>query len=204
MQEKWPEPFVEPATPTPGSAGAGDEGLPHAPRVRFPDGRTAAEQPRWRQDFPIDWPRDHFVSRREFTRFLVLTSLAFTAGQFWIGLEAMRAQKQRFQPKALARVDELPVGRSLLFNYPGDHDPNLLVHLSQDQFVAYGQRCTHLQCAVTPRPELGQFHCPCHEGWFDMASGRPLAGPPRRPLPKVVLEIRDGTIYAVGVEERTV
>jgi hypothetical protein len=49
-----------------------------------PDGAPLEEQPRWRQDFPIDWPQDHYVSRRDFTKFMVLTSLAFTAGQFWI------------------------------------------------------------------------------------------------------------------------
>src|SRR5579875_3286117 len=30
--------------------------------------------PAWRQDFPIDWPQDHYVARRDFTKFLVLTA----------------------------------------------------------------------------------------------------------------------------------
>ena len=35
-------------------------------------------------------------------------------------------------------------------------------------------------------------------------SSRPvLAGPPRRPLPLVRLELRGGEVYAVGVEART-
>jgi arsenite oxidase small subunit len=37
-----------------------------------------------------------------------------------------------------------------------------------------------------------------------VTTGRPLAGPPRRPLTRVVLEVRDGVIYATGVELRTV
>src|SRR5262249_2865382 len=49
-----------------------------------PDGRPMEEQPPWRADFPIDWPQDEYVERRDFMKFLVLTSLAFTAGQFWI------------------------------------------------------------------------------------------------------------------------
>ena len=39
-----------------------------------PDGRPAEEQPAWRQDFPIDWPQDHYVERRDFVKFLTLTS----------------------------------------------------------------------------------------------------------------------------------
>ena len=54
-------------------------------------------------------------------------------------------------------------------------------------------------------PQLGEgrLHCPCHNGYFDLATGRPIAGPPRRPLPRIKLEVRDGVIYATGVEERT-
>ena len=33
---------------------------------------------------------------------------------------------------------------------------------------------------------------------------QPTAGPPRRPLTRVVLDIRGRDIYAVGVEERTI
>ena len=49
----------------------------------------------------------------------------------------------------------------------------------------------------------GTIHCPCHEGYFELASGRPVAGPPRRPLTRVHLELRAGDVYATGVEERT-
>ena len=47
----------------------------------FPDDRPLSQQPRWRQDFPTDIPADDALSRREFTKFLVLTSGAFVAGQ---------------------------------------------------------------------------------------------------------------------------
>jgi Rieske Fe-S protein len=54
-----------------------------------------------------------------------------------------------------------------------------------------------------PRVERGELHCPCHLGTFDLATGRPIAGPPRRPLARITLEVRGGVIYATGVEERT-
>ena len=41
-----------------------------------PDFRPLELQPAWRQDFPIDWPQDQYVARRDFMKFLVLTSLA--------------------------------------------------------------------------------------------------------------------------------
>jgi Rieske Fe-S protein len=95
------------------------------------------------------------------------------------------------------------IGEALVFTYPGEHDTCVLVRLSQTELVAYSQKCTHLSCAVIPRPEQGVFHCPCHEGLFDLRSGQPIAGPPSRPLPRVVLEVRGDEIYATGMEWRT-
>jgi hypothetical protein len=53
--------------------------------TRPPDGRPMEDQPQWRQDFPVDWPQDTYVARRDFAKFMVLTSAAFTIGQLWIG-----------------------------------------------------------------------------------------------------------------------
>jgi Rieske Fe-S protein len=79
----------------------------------------------------------------------------------------------------------------------------LLVRLTTSEFVAFNQKCTHLSCAVIPRPAEDSFYCPCHEGRFDLRTGAPTAGPPRRPLTRIVLDLRGRDIYAVAVEERT-
>ena len=163
-----------------------------------PDGRPYHDQPQWRNDFPIDWPQDEFVARRDFTKFLVLTSFAFVAGQLWIVVENF-ARKRRGKPpvRRIARADAIPVGGSLVFNYPEPHDSCIVVRTGPQQYFAYNQKCTHLGCAVT-MAEKG-LHCPCHNGWFDLATGAPTAGPPRRPLERITLEIRDGVLYATGV-----
>jgi nitrite reductase/ring-hydroxylating ferredoxin subunit len=169
-----------------------------------PDWRPMDEQPAWRTDFPIDTPQDHYVERREFMKFLVLTSLAFTVGQFWIAAQHWwRGRAGEADPMRLAALDDVPVGGTRTFAYPTGQDPCVLVRVGAGELVAYSQKCTHLSCAVVPRVEEGLIHCPCHQGFFDLASGRPLAGPPRRPLTRVRLEIRDGQIYAAGIEERT-
>ena len=77
----------------------------------------------------------------------------------------------------------------------------MLTRVAADRFVAYGQKCTHLSCPVIPKPEQNCLRCPCHEGVFDLATGQPLSGPPRRPLPRLKLEVRDAGVFAVGVEE---
>src|SRR4029079_14552226 len=105
--------------------------------------------------------------------------------------------------QAIARVDDVPVGGSLLFEYPTGSPTRLLVRVDETTFVAYEQQCTHLTCPVVPKVAERELHCPCHEGVFDLLSGRPISGPPRRPLARVKLEVRDGKVYATGLEERT-
>jgi Rieske Fe-S protein len=104
----------------------------------------------------------------------------------------------------VAALADVPVGSSLQFNYPGGHDRCILVRPGPDRIVAYSQECTHLSCAVIPEIESGLLRCPCHEGFFDLATGRNVAGPPPRPLPRVELSIENGEIWATGVDERTV
>ena len=172
-----------------------------------PDGRPYHDQPQWRNDFPIDWPQDELVARRDFTKFLVLTSFAFVVGQAWIAIENL-ARKRRGRPpiRMIAKLSAIPIGGAITFAYPEQHDDCILVRStlvnSTDRFVAYSQKCTHLSCAVTPDPQNNCLRCPCHHGIFDLASGIPTAGPPRRPLPRITLEIRGDAIYATGVEVR--
>ena len=169
-----------------------------------PNWRPMDEQPSWRTDFPIDWPQDHYVERRDFMKFMVLTSLAFTVGQFWIAAQNWwRRRRGRAEITRIASLDNLPVGGIVTFAFPGPHDDCVLVRPQENVLVAYSQKCTHLSCAVRPRVEAGVIHCPCHEGYFDLAMGRPISGPPRRPLPIVHLEVRGRQIFATGIEERT-
>jgi nitrite reductase/ring-hydroxylating ferredoxin subunit len=170
-----------------------------------PDWRPMEQQPAWRRDFPIDWPQDHYVERREFLKFLVLTSAALSAGHFWIAAQNWW-RKGRRQPAArrVAAMSELPVGGVLTFAYPGEHDDCFVARPSETELVSFSQKCTHLSCAVRPLVDRGVIQCPCHEGYFDLRSGRPIAGPPQRPLPIIHLEVRGPDIYATAVEERSV
>ena len=171
--------------------------------IASPDGRSLAEQPKWRRDFPIDTGQDDWVSRRDLVKFVVLTSAAFAAGQWWLVLRGRFRPRAALPVAAIAAVEELPIGGAKTFEYPRGSTPRLLVRSGAAEFVAYDQQCTHLLCPVVPAVAEGRLHCPCHNGWFDLATGRPLAGPPQRSLPRILLQVRDGMVYAVGVEEES-
>jgi Rieske Fe-S protein len=167
-----------------------------------PDRRPMDQQPKWRHDFPIDAAQDAYVARRDFTKFLGLTSLAFVVGQYWIALQSRwRRVRGRLPIVALGKLDDLPIGQATTFHYPTESDPALLIRLDETTPLAYSNQCTHLQCPVLPDMDSGRLHCPCHRGYFDLQTGQPLAGPPRRPLPRITLKVQGGVVYATGFEE---
>jgi nitrite reductase/ring-hydroxylating ferredoxin subunit len=164
-----------------------------------PDGRAWSEQPRWRQDFPIDIEQDEYVSRRDFTAFMVLISGAFAVGQAWILAQNwLRRRRGRPEIKEIASLAALPVGGSLTFHYPTERDTCVLVRLDRERLVAFEQACTHLSCPVIPRVAERRFECPCHNGSFDLESGEPTGGPPRRALARIKIVVSGDKVLATG------
>ena len=50
-----------------------------------------------------------------------------------------------------------------------------------EQYIAISSRCAHLGCPVRWVDAAERFICPCHGGVYDLL-GRPVGGPPVRPL----------------------
>lgn len=164
------------------------------------DESKGTDTPRWREDFPIRWDADNYLTRRELAKFLTLGSALLVGASAAIaGVGALRARGE-FPEIWIAAADAIGPGQSILFRYPTDEDPCIAVRTADGALKAYSQVCTHLSCAVRHEPGSSELFCPCHRGFFSVADGRPLAGPPTRALPRITLAERDGGIYAVGVE----
>ena len=59
--------------------------------------------------------------------------------------------------------------------------PVILVRNAAGEFRAFSATCTHLDCTVQYRKDMGLIWCACHNGRYDL-NGRNVAGPPPRPL----------------------
>jgi Rieske Fe-S protein len=157
-----------------------------------PRGREA-----WRQEFPYRIDADEAIGRRHFLVLAVLTSGAVFASTVALAIRGLTADGRRGSPQRVTEADGLAVGEAHYLNYPTEDDQAVLIRLTEDRFVAFSQKCTHLSCSVRFRPEHRDLHCPCHEGIFDVETGRPVAGPPRRPLPSITLRREGGSMIAV-------
>jgi Rieske Fe-S protein len=158
--------------------------------------------PVWRRDFPYQAAREEEVTRREFARYLVLASGALAVGNLgfaaWTQLRSINTDT----PRAIVDLDAVAVGATYLFRYPGPDDPAILLRVGDREVVAFSQKCTHLGCVVYYQAAEDRWHCPCHDGNFDLLTGNVQSGPPTRPLGKIDVEIRDdGMIWATAAGE---
>jgi Rieske Fe-S protein len=161
-----------------------------------------ARNPLWKDEFSVHSADERYVTRRQFSKFLVLTSLAMFVGQLWILVKSWFAGKAAAPAHSvIANKTDLQVGEVKLFTYPTLEDHCILVRTAPEKYVAYSQKCTHLSCAVYYSKESNKLECPCHRGYFDVNDGRVLAGPPTRPLPRIELEARGDQLIAIGVSE---
>jgi Rieske Fe-S protein len=161
--------------------------------------RPRVHLPLWREEVSHRLGDERYVNRRQFGKFLVLTSGGLLAGNAWIAGRAVTSVAPAYAPLAIATTSELSVGESKRFEYPAAGDACILIRLTAERHVAYSQKCTHLSCPVYYRADRQRLICPCHEGHFDAATGAVLQGPPPRPLPRVELAEADGQLVAVGM-----
>lgn len=173
--------------------------------------------------------------RRSFLKVAVTASVLLVAAAIGAAVRSIinpvpqpPAGISSFSRVKVANIADLNVNEPVVFNYPLDNEPNILVKLgrrAQDgagpdgDIVAFSQICQHLGCIYSFQsagnsPQcnpsfkaLGPIgYCCCHGSVFDFMKGAAVVtGPSPRPQPQVILDIDSlGDIYAVGMRPPTV
>jgi Rieske Fe-S protein len=145
------------------------------------------------------------MNRREANKTLALAAFGSS-----FALETALAQTT--PPKAMKLVDLAKIDakwKPLEFTFEGtacllqriavpkEVTPRALV-IEKEAFTAVSRVCTHAGCQTELPPTDGSHYCDCHGSKFD-ALGLVTAGPARKPLPGVKLELREKAIWAVGL-----
>ncbi|PKK84257.1 MAG: plastoquinol--plastocyanin reductase [candidate division Zixibacteria bacterium HGW-Zixibacteria-1] len=76
--------------------------------------------------------------------------------------------------------------KSRIFKF--GRDLGIIVVTANQEVKAFSALCTHLDCTVQYRTDLGIIWCACHNGQYDL-EGRNIGGPPPRPLEKYAVHI---------------
>lgn len=142
---------------------------------------------------------DLTYNRRSFLKSAVGASVTLGLATLPFSIKAMMDDgSEDILRVEIVDLEDLPKGQSVNFHYPTEADTAILVHTISGELKAYNNKCTHLQCPVFYEKEEDILLCPCHKGYFDVNNGQPVAGPPQRELPLIELEVKGGTVYAVG------
>jgi cytochrome b6-f complex iron-sulfur subunit len=156
-------------------------------------------RPAWEVDFPVERLEAQHVSRREFSKFLVLVSGGLTVGSAWVAVkDVVMPRAPRAAEVRLCSLSELPVLGMKAFALPGSGEPAFLLRLEDGEVRAFEQKCTHLSCAVFFDSGTRRIECPCHAGAFDARTGTVLQGPPPRPLASLPVAVRDGEVWLLA------
>jgi len=70
----------------------------------------------------------------------------------------------------------------------------IIVLTDSGELRAMAATCTHLDCTVQHRPDLGIIWCSCHNGRYDL-EGNNISGPPPRPLERYAVNEVDEDIF---------
>jgi cytochrome b6-f complex iron-sulfur subunit len=72
--------------------------------------------------------------------------------------------------------------------------PVLVIKTPAGDFRAFSAVCTHLDCTVQYRNDMGAIWCACHNGKFDL-NGRNISGPPPAPLTQYLATVKGDEVY---------
>ena len=88
-----------------------------------------------------------------------------------------------------ADYKQLPKGTAKMFKFGSS--PALLIHHTDDRWIAMTAVCTHLGCTVDYEPEADRIHCACHGGVYNPYTGANVSGPPPKPLKLYKVTVND-------------
>jgi arsenite oxidase small subunit len=110
----------------------------------------------------------------------------------------------------IADLSKLKVNRPVTFDYPLKGQPNMLLDLGHavpdgvgkhKSIVAYSTLCQHMGCGVAYNRDVRELKCPCHQSRYDPARlASIIQGPTTRALPRVLLQVKHGAVWAIGVD----
>jgi len=86
---------------------------------------------------------------------------------------------------------DMPTNSGRIFKF--GNKPGILVETPGGELRAFSAICTHLECTVQYRDDLGEIWCACHNGHYDL-NGKNIAGPPPRPLDRYDVNVRGDQI----------
>ena len=137
-------------------------------------------------------------SKRNFLKFILSGGLtALAASIFYPILAYMKPPKQgevEVTSVKAGKISEIEKDSGKIIKF--GTKPVILVRTATDELRAFSATCTHLDCTVQFKKEMGLIWCACHNGKYDL-NGRNIEGPPPRPLDRFDVVMKGDDVLIV-------
>jgi Rieske Fe-S protein len=135
-------------------------------------------------------------SKRDFLQLLLGGSfIAWLAAVLYPVLAYLKPPKQgevEVTSVKAGKLSDIPKDSGIIVKF--GTKPAILVRTANDELRAFFATCTHLDCTVQYRKDMGLIWCACHNGKYDL-NGRNVAGPPPRPLDELRVVVQGEEIF---------
>lgn len=126
---------------------------------------------------------DSNQNRRSFLKYLLSTSvIGFLASVLYPIVSYLNPPKQNeveVSSVLAGKISDFEKDSGKIIRF--GNKPVLVIRTEKDEFKAMSAVCTHLDCTVQYKKEMGMIWCACHNGKYDI-NGNNVSGPPPRPL----------------------
>ncbi|KAF0140920.1 MAG: Rieske (2Fe-2S) protein [Ignavibacteriales bacterium] len=121
--------------------------------------------------------------RRNFLKYIINGGLiGFVFSIFYPLVSYLKPPKQEEVEVAsvsAGKLDEFKKDSGKIIQFGSK--PVILIRTQTDKLLAFDAVCTHLDCTVQYKSEMGVIWCACHNGKYDL-NGKNISGPPPKPL----------------------
>ena len=139
---------------------------------------------------------DSNQNRRSFLKYLLSTSVVgFLASVLYPIVSYLNPPKQNeveVSSVLAGKISDFEKDSGKIIRF--GNKPVLVIRTEKDEFKAMSAVCTHLDCTVQYKKEMGLIWCACHNGKYDL-NGKNVPGPPPRPLDMYQVNKQDDNIF---------
>ena len=135
-------------------------------------------------------------SKRDFLKYILGGSVsAWLVSVLYPIFAYLKPPKQReveVKSVKVGKVNDIEKESGTIIRF--GNKPVILLRTANGEFRALSGTCTHLDCTVQFKKELGVIWCACHNGKYDL-NGKNISGPPPRPLDEYRVVIQGEEIF---------
>lgn len=141
-------------------------------------------------------PPDQSTSKRDFLKLTLAAGFtAWFAAILYPIISYLKPPKQgevEVSSVKVGKLAEIEKDSGTIVRF--GNKPVLLIRQQDGELRAFSGTCTHLDCTVQYRKDMGTIWCACHNGKYDL-TGRNVSGPPPKPLEGYRVIIKQDEVY---------